>query len=317
MSKYIEEFQAARNRLSGQEIRRILLPTDFSRKSMDPLGMAVEFASFVGAELHLLHVRSPGAPPPEEGGFPSPEEVRSLAWSSSPDSLRDRSEKLVANLVVHLETRDSLEVTQTILAYAEEIEADLMIVGTAARTGLARAFLGSIAERLVLYSKCPIVTVAAGSPVRFAPQRPTVLVPIDFSEPSLESLARAVNLCQMLDGLLVVLHVISPTPVPLVYGDVATVVWETEELRPRIEKELEALAEALPSDLRVKTMVRGGAAAQAIVDAAEEVEADLIQIGSHGLTGIGRHLFGSVAQKVLRSSPVPVLIGKSDATAGK
>lgn len=308
---YEGEFEAARGRMRDWPIKNVLVPTDFSEKSLRPLGLAVEFAASEGAALHLVHAHHPEMPPDKATGFPSEEAIRSMGWSASPDTLRERSKSAVENLTIRIETRETLDITQAILDYAQEQSIDLMVVGTAARTGLAAAFFGSVAERLVLYSKCPVLTFADDMPEHFAPPRPTILVPLDFSAPSFDCLARAAHFGDRLDALLVLLHVISPTPVPVVYGNVAMVVLETEELRPKIEAELEQIAQALPPDIRTKCLVRSGPAADVIVDVAEEVQADFIQIGSHGLTGVARHLFGSVAQKVLRTASVPVLIMKS------
>ncbi len=312
MNESIKHLEAARLHFGDHAIRNVLLPTDFTDKSLRPLGLAAELAASANAELHLLHVHGLTTPVPQAWEFPPANEVRRSTWASSPDTLRAWAMDALPNLVVHTATRQDNNVSKTILDYAQENSVDLIVVGTAARRGLARVFLGSVAERLVLSARCPVLTMAQDAPVAIAPKSPNVLVPVDFSKASIESLARAASLAEQLKGQLTLLHVISPQPVPVLYGEVAPMLWDTQEGASRLGKHLEELARSVRETVPVKCIVRVGQPARCIAQVASEVGADLVQIGSHGLTGFSRYVIGSVAQKVLRLAAVPVLIFKPD-----
>ncbi len=80
------------------------------------------------------------------------------------------------------------------------------------------------------------------------------------------------------------------------------------QLEERARAELAARAQGLaPCETVVRTGLGAGLSRQRIVEAAKEVGADLVVMGTHGRTGVDRILFGSVAEHVVRTSPVPVL----------
>ncbi|MDD9933867.1 MAG: universal stress protein [Myxococcales bacterium] len=82
-----------------------------------------------------------------------------------------------------------------------------------------------------------------------------------------------------------------------------------EELRGKVREQLEALKGShFDDEVRVETaLVEGGGAAAAITDYAEKNPQDLLVIATHGRTGVGRLLLGSVAERVVRTAPCPVL----------
>jgi nucleotide-binding universal stress UspA family protein len=138
-----------------------------------------------------------------------------------------------------------------------------------------------------------------------------ILHPTDFSEHANAALGLARSLAREHGARLFILHVVPeqgfahgmlavPTD-PRLYGD------ELEEVRRKVEG----------PDLKhpVETHLRYGEAAAEIDKAAEEFHCDLIVMGSHGRTGLGRLLMGSVAEAVMRGTSLPVLILKSGAPA--
>lgn len=139
---------------------KILVPVDFSACGREALRYGVELTSRYDAELHLLHVldiRYAGADYvmglPNFQGFE--EEMRRHAeaemekLASAPD-LEGRS--------VQSSLREGIP-SQEILSMAEEIGADLIVMGTHGRTGLEHLVLGSTAERVVRMAPCPVLTV--------------------------------------------------------------------------------------------------------------------------------------------------------------
>jgi nucleotide-binding universal stress UspA family protein len=133
-----------------------------------------------------------------------------------------------------------------------------------------------------------------------------ILVPIDFSEASLNALASVRDLGKRFGAKLLLLYVVEPIYVADPYlaasPDVLDAQWDmAKEEMTRIGADLKKQGQ------RVHTMVRGGVAAQVIVDTATSTGADLIVMGTHGRTGLTHMLIGSVAEKVLRTASCPVL----------
>ncbi len=108
------------------------------------------------------------------------------------------------------------------------------------------------------------------------------------------------------------LRVNVPVQPVIVEGAVQPVFEDPEVARIDAEEYLAALAVDLRRrGIHVKTMVRRGDAAEEILKAARETNADVIAMTTHGRSGLGRLLFGSVAETVLRESQIPVLLLRS------
>jgi len=136
----------------------------------------------------------------------------------------------------------------------------------------------------------------------------TILHPTDFSKPSEYAFRLACSLARDHGARLVVVHVAPPV---LAYGELVPLppvnykelVWEEfhklETMEPWVRS------------LRIETKFYEGEPGEKIVEAAREVTADMVVMGTHGRTGLRRLLMGSVAEEVLRNAPCPVLTVKS------
>lgn len=142
------------------DLRRILVPSDFSKFSENALTYAIAFAEKFGAELHLLHVVQDLALfiPPEVAVAPvaAPvEQLTTAAHTALERTIRDRNLKGLTVLREVREGNPFAEVTR----YAKEHDIDLIIMGTHGRGGLAHVLLGSVTEKVVRKSPCPVLTV--------------------------------------------------------------------------------------------------------------------------------------------------------------
>lgn len=142
------------------------------------------------------------------------------------------------------------------------------------------------------------------------------LVPIDFSESSAQAFTYAVALAKQLKARLTLLHIIQAPP--LAGGDMGvalpqTYLQEIEDLSRRdMEKyRQEADSEGVDTDI----ILVHGVPFQEILDTARSQQADLIVMGTHGRTGLSHVLLGSVAEKVVRLSPCPVLVTRQQESA--
>jgi nucleotide-binding universal stress UspA family protein len=143
------------------DLRRILVPTDFSKHSHTALTYAASFAEKFGAEIHLLHVVQDFAvffPDPIAAGSAAFPPTGQLTAAVRAALDRTVAEHKLQNLRVHAEAREGAPYHE-IVAYAREHEIDLIIMGTHGRTGLAHLLLGSVAEKVVRRAPCPVLTV--------------------------------------------------------------------------------------------------------------------------------------------------------------
>jgi nucleotide-binding universal stress UspA family protein len=136
----------------------------------------------------------------------------------------------------------------------------------------------------------------------------TILAPTDFSETAEWAVAYALDLARRLDASLHLVHVVAyPIDVggwPEAYG--TTLAGLREELKQDAALRLAKRAKSI-TGIKVSTDLREGSPARAIVDAARDRKCDLIVMGTHGSGGFTHLLLGSVAERVVRTAPCPVL----------
>jgi universal stress protein A len=135
----------------------------------------------------------------------------------------------------------------------------------------------------------------------------TILHPTDFSERSGYAFQLACALARDYGARLVVLHV--ATPPTIVYGE-GVLPPDPQLLSQEAKEQLNQL-EVPDSNVRAERRYEEGDPATTILRAAQEIHADLIVMGTHGRTGLGRLLMGSVAEQVVRKAPCPVLTVKT------
>ena len=144
-----------------------------------------------------------------------------------------------------------------------------------------------------------------------------ILVPTDLSEYADYALDYAIELAQTLQARLTLLHIIHLTP--LAMGDIGAsgLVPYLDEMEADAQQRLQALLNRVHQEgLQGETAVVQGVPFQSIVDMAGNENVDMIVMGTHGRTGLTHALMGSVAEKVVRLAPCPVLVtrGKMEAS---
>jgi len=135
----------------------------------------------------------------------------------------------------------------------------------------------------------------------------TILHPTDFSERSLYAFCLACALTRDYGARLIVVHVAAVSTVA--YGE-SVVPPNPEELRAAAQEQLNRL-QAPRTDVRAERRLAEGDAVEEILRVAQEANADLIVMGTHGRTGLRRLLMGSVAEQVVRRASCPVLTVKA------
>lgn len=142
-----------------------------------------------------------------------------------------------------------------------------------------------------------------------------VLVALDGSTACEAVLRFLMEIAGPLDMTVMLLHVLEPITPQVIDGTV--VVDDVEARRREAEEYLAPISAALRAQgVDTAWAIRHGRPADEILAAAQESSADLIAMATHGRTGIGRLLFGSVAEAVLRRAPVPVFMIREPHTVG-
>jgi nucleotide-binding universal stress UspA family protein len=139
-----------------------------------------------------------------------------------------------------------------------------------------------------------------------------IIVPVDFSDHSSRALDVAIELAQKFGGRLHLIHAYPIHPLLLTpYGMNVPVDFE-REFRRAADQQMAACAErARKAGVAVETTCTPDSPSEAIVRCAEKIGADLIVMGTRGLTGLKHVVLGSVAERTLRMAPCPVLTVKA------
>lgn len=142
-------------------LKRILVPTDFSEYSANALRYAAAFADKFAAEVILLHVFQDLAVSGPEAIAVGPPIVAPIEQFL--DSARKSLERLIQDahlehLNIHAEVRPGTPFDE-IVAMAQEKDVDLIVMGTHGRGWLAHVLLGSVTEKVVRKAPCPVLTV--------------------------------------------------------------------------------------------------------------------------------------------------------------
>lgn len=291
------------------QFRKILCPIDFSDGSQQAMHTAIRLAVAGDGELILLHAWEIPALAMSENVIP-PTVFQQLA---------DAGQRGLATAVREAE-RLGARVTSKLLEGpawrsildVASAEIDLIVLGTHGHTGLSRVLLGSTAERVVRHAHCPVLVVRPHNE-----PRPFVhaLCPTDFGPSARDAVRMAGELVQPGGAGIEVLHVLE---VPAAYsGELPPDV--IRDIDRRSAGELERIAAELRATTRVPVGTRtrvGWAGAEILRALDHDRSIDLVVMGSHGRTGIGRFLLGSVAEKVVRHAHCPVLVVHRDVRPG-
>ncbi|HEX8845845.1 MAG TPA: universal stress protein [Pyrinomonadaceae bacterium] len=142
----------------------------------------------------------------------------------------------------------------------------------------------------------------------------SILLPTDFSECASHALSYATSLAREFKASIICVHVVEPVVPTVGYTGITEplpIADISEQLEDSATRELPKIAECEEcSGLEVEEIIAHGDAAAEIVRVAKEHDVDLIVISSHGRTGLGRILFGSTAEEIVRHATCPVLVVK-------
>ena len=296
------------------KLNNVLFATDFSSLADQALDHALELAHKHGAVLHMLHAVVLHADDPNDPAhlFPDADEIRKRLEDIAERRMETQLEgRNATGIEVVRAQRRGISTAPVILEYAGEIDADLIVMSTHGRRGLTAVLLGSVTEEVVRLSSCPVLTIRGRDGTAPSSDMAVVLVPVDFSEHASRAVSYATEICRVYGGRMHLVHVFEEPVHPEVYlGGGATSLPSFSSVEGSLREALTEIGAQAGAEVDTSIHVREGRAVKGILDAATELDADLIVIATHGLTGLKHVLLGSVAEKVVRGARCPVLTVK-------
>ncbi len=291
--------------------KKILVPLDGSKTAEAVIPFAREIAANAGAELLFVTVI---------------QEVGVWDATQSLEVLKRESE-IAAEYLATMErdeTGKGQKVTtqvldgdaaEAVLVAADEAGADLIAISTHGRSGVSRWLFGSVATRILEHSSVPLLVLrpkegedrgATGPAVK------KILVPLDGSEVAKSVLPVVEEFAKTMGASLVLYHSVAPlSAYPGFESAGAAALGEAVEEMQRQAREILARAaeEVKARGVEATTVVSLGTAVDGVLTAAAELDVDLVAIATHGRSGLGRAILGSVADGVIRrSADVPCLV---------
>lgn len=239
-------------------------------------------------------------------------------WEKIAEADIDEAAGLIADPGVAVERQIAEgEPEEMIVAAADRSGADMIVMSSHGRGAIGRAIFGSVADRVTRSSTVPVLVLR--TPDDAAPADPPVrriVVPLDGSELAEEALPVAVGVARSLGAPIHVVRAVDPVanmPVargnfgmaPMVSADVVDQIWEESEAEGK-ETVSNAVARLRKEGVEADGAILTGSPFFAISDTT--APDDLLVLTSHGRGGVRRWLLGSVAEKLVREAPAPVLL---------
>ena len=294
--------------------RNIMVPVDGSPFSREAVLHGLRLASKSGAILRLVRVGTSSTITGGPDGFAAENDRLREIHSTELSELYSIAAECRAHSTVNVTA--SLQygpVVDTLIGYAHRQKVDLIVMRSHARKGLARVWFGSVADRLIRESGIPVLVVKAPSVATalesgFVFNR--ILVPLDGSLLAEQSIEPAVSLARINGATITLLKVVTPLKRrgdgqlesaigPASASEVAS---SQRYLETCLGHELERSVKV------TRRVIVANDAASAILGAADSMEADLVAIATRGRGAIARATSGSVADRMLRESPVSTMV---------
>jgi nucleotide-binding universal stress UspA family protein len=270
------------------DIKKVLVPVDFSPPSRLALDHGVVIARKFGARLLLLNVVEAFW----SVMYTLPDEIARIE-----DSHRNQAWRM---LTATMTPEDRNEVDHRILIRAGDIQneimdtireqaIDMVVMGTHGRGLVARTLIGSVTRSILRNSPAPILTVCCVSRMLSFDR---ILFATDFSETCDQAFRFTVELARSLSSNLCIVHAINGS----------------DPLHEGAKLKLDEMTElGAGQQINVTTLIRDGDPAEAIFQAAEDTRSDMIAIGVRKKPALERVLFGAIAERIIRESRLPVL----------
>ncbi len=279
----------------------ILLPFDGSDGAAEALHHAAEIAHWADATIHVLFVADTTL---HSVTVVETEVVDTLVQEG--EDIVEEAEKTLTTLGVDYDS----DVVQghpapTIVEYAKRYDHDLIVMPTHGREGVSRYLLGSVTEKVVRLSSIPVLTARMQPDEQLVFPYENILMPTDGSAGASHAAEHGLSLAAALDATVHVLSVVDETSLGL---DVRSTISGREREQAATDAVDDLVSEAETHGVSNSVRhVEHGSPIKAILDTIDSNDIHAVVMGTTGRRGSDRILLGSVAEKTVRSAPVPVI----------
>ena len=294
---------------------KILVPLDGSELAEVALPYAEELAGRLGSEITLVFVLTPGSE-----SVPDPyRRLHQYYIEKMVENTKEGAERYVKKpqgKAIKVEPRILVgNPAEEIVEYASKEDIGLIVMATHGRSGISRWALGSVANKVVRATERPVGLIRAKGARPDVRQKGILnkaLVPLDGSKEGEAVIPYIEELASRLKAEVVLLQVLSTSYHVITaegYGYVIYTDQQMESDKAFARDYLEKVGARLKrKGVIVKSEVRLGIAAEEIIKLADEMYADVVAMSTHGRSGVGRWVFGSVADRVLHEGNTPLLL---------
>ncbi|MEF8881603.1 MAG: universal stress protein [Halapricum sp.] len=279
----------------------ILFPFDGSEGAASVLHHASELAHWYDATIQVLYVAD------------TTRDSVTVVDGHTVDVLVRKGEDIVDEAAKTLETLGVSYETdvvqgnpaQTIVDYAERFDQDLVVMPTHGREGISRYLIGSVSEKVVRLSSVPVLTVSMQPDETLEFPYENILIPTDGSDAATRAAEHTLSFAASLDATVHVLSVVDDTALG---ADIRSTTsgTENEEAASNAVETVISAAETRGVTNTVRH-IEHGTPVEEILDYIESNDIHAVGMGTTGRRGTDRILLGSVAEKTVRSAPVPVM----------
>lgn len=287
-------------KLAGLTLDRIVVASDFKPAAATATEFASAWAKHFSSAVTVAHVLDLSIATRSEAAMAA-WPLEQMRHDSEDDMGRTLTPLISRGLNVRGQKIESFKPAVAIVGLAEEIDADLLIIGTNARHGLRKLIMGSCAEGVIHHAKCPVLTVGpkVKSRVTKGFNLKTVIFATDLLHNASEKAETALAFAKETLAKVYMCHIMNDTEAD-----------RLQTIDMRSESEL-ALLRLVPSSTyewcNMEYVVSSGDIAEHIVALAKSTEADLIVLGARRTASYALNLKKSVVESVLAEAECPVM----------
>ena len=283
--------------LPSNKIKQLLWATDFSNESRFCLPYVKYFSETLKTKNHALFVLPKFSDWIIETAFFTDEELLKTIENTREDSF---------TLMASISKKSGVEfktniadgiASEEILKYCHEKSIDMVFAGRRGISEIEQILIGSTTSRLIRSTDVPVFVVPKNKRAAIVER---ILCPIDFNEFSLIELEYAISLAHQLSAKLFVVHVSE-------FFNYKVTVFKRDKLIEKINEKIMGIAEE--NNYKIENIIyEEGEPAQKIIEIAKKNKVDLMVMATHQRKGIEKLFLGSITEKVLMYSDIPVLI---------
>ena len=279
-------------------IETILWATDFSKESRFCLPYIKIFSTALQTANHALYVLPKFSDWVYETAFASDEELLKTIEKTRENSIEkiiDTSKR--SNITFEPHFVEGRITSEEIIKFARQKEVDLIFAGRRGISEIEEILIGSTTSRLIRNSDIPVMVIPQGRRVLKIKK---ILCPIDLSESSTRELEYAISLSRQLQARLEVVHVAE-------FFNYKIPVFKKDLLIDRINEKIQKIAGE--NKYKIDNIIyETGEPAKKIIEIAKKNQIDIITMATHQRKGLEKFFLGSISEKIIMYSDVPVLI---------